>query len=299
VTRDCVFNELCWFKPGERLPLDHQLLLDLVDIVRSVGCGSNGFRLPQDVLDYPIDEGITLRTWSYQALQSVRDREIRRFLTGMLSSTYSHFGGYECATCDGQEAKGLYEAYREHQLAVSLLSEKRWDTDTLSILIKEVPSSKGFAKHSVRHATRLSHLENHISWLSRDFTPREYLKLLLCCSEPPVHTPASSYCRGKHVCGHTNEVRKDRAALPGGAGQFRALLDDGTRVTDAIIEEWEKRALDAVGGSMEILVERHSYSTLYILLDLDRTVGYSGGTGKPTSRMRVEISQRTVHSHPF
>ena len=88
------------------------------------------------------------------------------------------------------------------------------------------------------------------------------------------------------------------ARLPCGPGQFRAFLDDGTRVTDATITEWEKKALSVVQSDLDVDVKRHSHSTLHVILDLSQAVGYTGGTGRVTSRMRVEISQWTVHSHP-
>jgi hypothetical protein len=304
VTKGCIFNELCWSRHAGQSAPDHRLLFDMADIVHCIGCGPNGFRVRLEVLDRPTGDGITFRKWGYQALQTIQDRELRRFLYSMLTSTYSPGRDFGRATYSGQEAMGLYDAYREDQLAVSLLSAACWDTETLSIIVREEPKSREVAPRSVHHASRLPHLKSHIDWLSSMRSARERLSLLLRCSEfPPEHTPASCYSRGKHVSGQTNEERKARAGSPGGAGQFRAFLDDGTRVTDEMIAKWEKKALDAVRDatrdSLGIKVEIHSSSTFYITIVMKSDIGYSGGMGTPTARMRVEISQWTVHSHPF
>ena len=83
--------------------------------------------------------------------------------------------------------------------------------------------------------------------------------------------------------------------MKGGPGQFLANLPDGTAVTDAMIETWQKKALDlARKGHGEL--KRLPSGTYHAYVDLGTNIGYSDG--KLTSRMRVEWTAGSVHSHP-
>jgi hypothetical protein len=108
------------------------------------------------------------------------------------------------------------------------------------------------------------------------------------------HVRASEYSRGKHVRGTTNPQRQANSV--GSDGQFLAVLDDGTRVTDARIEAWERRGLQlAREGRGRVVARRPNDYHCYV--DLGFTVGYADGV--QTSVMRVEwTSGRAVHSHP-
>ena len=125
------------------------------------------------------------------------------------------------------------------------------------------------------------------------FSP-EMRRFLRETSAPGTHTPASSYSRGKHVQGTTNEQRQANSV--GGPGQYLAELGDGTRVTDTVIERWEREGLRlAREGRGRVDVRGSSGYHCYV--DMGFTVGYADGV--PTSVMRVEwTTGGHVHSHP-
>ena len=118
--------------------------------------------------------------------------------------------------------------------------------------------------------------------------------------DPATHIAASSYTRGKHVRGATNEERKASSMLSTGRGrrpppsQYLAELEDGTKVTDATITAWERKALQMAREGKGRVVG--SGSTYHCYVDLEITIGYVNGT--PTSVLRVEWSVGNVHSHP-
>jgi hypothetical protein len=106
---------------------------------------------------------------------------------------------------------------------------------------------------------------------------------------------ASTYGGGKHVKGNNTDQRKQNALQ--GNGQYFYELDNGTRVTDRMIADWEWQALQRARNG-EGTVEAHG-GTIYVFIDLGFHVGWPGSSDEPTGIIRVELtSGRFVHSHP-
>ena len=108
------------------------------------------------------------------------------------------------------------------------------------------------------------------------------------------HFPASGYSRARHVRGKTNAQRKANSV--NGNGQYLAELPDGTRVTDELIEQWEREGLQLAREGRG-RVESGGGGSYKCYVDLKRPVGYANG--KETSVVRVEwTAGGEVHSHP-
>ena len=116
-------------------------------------------------------------------------------------------------------------------------------------------------------------------------------------SMPTTHLAASSYKNGKHVSGATNDERKASSRGQTGDGQYLAERD-GNRVTDGIIEGWERDVIDrALAGDKDVTIVIKG-GTFYFYYTFEDFVGYSAPDANRTKRVRVEWSSGTVHSHP-
>jgi hypothetical protein len=126
------------------------------------------------------------------------------------------------------------------------------------------------------------------------FSP-EFKQFLKHTDRPGAHVHASSYSRGKHVNGTTNAMRQSNSA-GGGGGQYFAELSDGTRVTDSVIEGWERQAIERARRGHGRL-EARGRGQYHMYVDMDFDVGFANG--KPTNLLRVEwTAGGAVHSHP-
>jgi len=124
---------------------------------------------------------------------------------------------------------------------------------------------------------------------------KDFKAFLRATETPSAHQPASSYSGGKHVRGPTNAVRQTNSTK-GGPGQYFATLSDGTKVDDAMIQQWERRALDLARRGDGDVTKHGGGHTFHAYVDVGFDVGYADGT--VTRVMRVEWSSGTVHSHP-
>jgi hypothetical protein len=192
---------------------------------------------------------------------------------------------------------GFDKAKSLNGIALSLLSSK-WDQSEVKLDTVTLDDSTNIITTSsiVRHAARQQHLEDHMD--CDGLRPIDRL-LVLISIYGVNHKPASDYTRGKHVSGRDNNERLSHAQRPAGAGQFFAQFNDNA-VSDATIQSWETEVLSALlTGSLVCVVKSHgSLQTYHIYCNLPHEIGYEGGTGHRTSRIRVEWSAGVVHSHP-
>ena len=105
-------------------------------------------------------------------------------------------------------------------------------------------------------------------------------------SMPTTHLAASSYKNGKHVSGATNDERKASSMGKDGEGQYFAERD-GNRVTDGIIEGWERDVIDrALAGDKNVTIKING-RTFHLYYTFEDFVGYALD-GIRTKRVRVE-----------
>lgn len=191
-------------------------------------------------------------------------------------------------------AYGADSARTAEGLAFSLASSNDWMGDHLHLI-----SPDRAQKARVPHVATLENLRTYQSLRVTELEPRDSLRLALTLEAPLVFLPAAKYS-AKHVAGASNSDRAKRAEN-GGPGQYLVHLEDDTRVTDALISDWERAVLEAGArndGDIETIVMRHN-SGFHVFGKLSHQVGFNGGTGEPTQWLRVELtSSRTVHSHP-
>ncbi len=298
--KECVLNELA-ILAFDTQRQDRLLLLEqLAKLPKIVGARLS---LWKDLRDPSTEAGHRFGEFWHAARQasagaSERD-QLRR-----LGSFFAKAEEFDTTSSDdvrfGEDlAHGLGRAYRIRGLALSLRSASSWIEPWLPVTIEsmafgatEIDRKPG----RVRHASTEAHLAEHDDW-----GPLDEIDRLRICLETTgaTHMPASSYSRGKHVRGMTNEERANNARGPSGQGQYLALEGE-SQVSDDRIRQWEEEALARVKSksSREYTVEYHGGRTFYIFCDMGETVGYEGSTGEPISRVRVEWSSGTVHSHP-
>jgi len=105
-------------------------------------------------------------------------------------------------------------------------------------------------------------------------------------SMPTTHLAASSHKNGKHVSGATNDERKASSMGKDGEGQYFAERD-GNRVTDGIIEGWERDVIDrALAGDKNVTIKING-RTFHLYYTFEDFVGYALD-GIRTKRVRVE-----------
>lgn len=304
-----IFNELCLEPPAPSVAQARQRLHELRKLVQQAirRTGAEGLRVVEDFDDLPLAPGYTFQRW--QRDEAV-DKDERRQLARQIDRGQviderdppDVFAQWEDrgvdATWQGRSARGLFAAFLLDSLALSLAVEP-WDAPQVEIGVLRLGNANdGEISVVVRHAAQPEHLEHHpASWLGRS---TETLAVYRREVDPwrSQHVPASHYGHGKHVRGATNSERH-RNAVASGNGQFLATLDHQT-VTDPLIESWEREALAAPWQEPAgTRIERHGEGrTFYVDSRRRHPVGFAGGSGRESRRMRVEWSSGNVHSHP-
>jgi hypothetical protein len=104
------------------------------------------------------------------------------------------------------------------------------------------------------------------------------------------HKPASQYSRAKHVRGTTNEQRETSAS---NSAQYYATDEQGNRVDDRRIKQWEREALQK-----GVIDPDRAEGTYHVYHTFPHNVGYESPSQNETSSVRVEYSAGETHSHP-
>lgn len=298
--KECVLNELA-ILAFDTQRQDRLLLLEqLAKLPKIVGARLS---LWKDLRDPSTEAGHRFGEF-WQAARQASAGASERDQLRRLGSFFAKAEEFDTTSSDdirfGEDlAHGLGRAYRIGGLALSMCGASSWSEPWLPVTIESMSARSTEIDRKpdrVRHASTEVHLAEHHDW-----GPLEEIDRLRICLEitGAIHMPASAYVYGKHVRGMTNEARANNARGPGGQGQY--LAHEGEcKVSDDRIRQWEEEAVARVKAksSRECTVEYHGGKTFYIFCDMGEIVGYEGATAEPITRVRVEWSSGTVHSHP-
>lgn len=308
-----IFNELCLEPPAPNADEVRRRLHELRRLVQKAiqRTGASGLRVTEDFDDRPISSNYSFRAWRRdEAVDKDERRLLARFIDrGTLideDDPPEILGEWENrgveARWNDRPARGLFAAFLLDSLALSLDVEPwndpfRIDLHILRLTGSEERETLGRTVVQARHAARSEHLKEHKkAWLGRS---TDVLAVYRRQVDPwkSQHVPASKYAQGKHVRGQTNDERRQNAIATRN-GQFVAELQ-GRPVTDSRVSKWEREALLAAweGSDIAALI-RHEHGNFHLEFQQQHPVGFTGGSGRETRRMRVEWSSGHVHSHP-
>lgn len=293
----CVLNELARHTQGSVVDA-RNLMFKLSSVLRSVeekvyAAVRLGF--VEDFWSMPLGPDYTFQRW-------LNDRDVDRVMRDLILElcdkqipVKSDPHAASDAYLDLERAIGLGAAAARDGLAISMAVASRWDSSEFKLtlhFLERPPESV-----DVLHVCRSDMLDPLCESLRnrQALSPAQAEFSNVVDPEACFYKSAFEYHGGKHVKGKTNEERQ-KSALDGD-GQFLATSEDEAIVSAHIIQGWEKDILQrALRG--EGRIERHGEGTFHVFGARPHLVGFSGGSGVPTNRMRVEWSSREVHSHP-
>ena len=173
---EMVLNELSLQTPIADISTARKLMSELIKTLRqakSLGVKSilrthsniNNIEL---VCDYPI------ASWRNDKIVDLEERRFFRSLTlkapfceDVVAEIKDKFDDLSEVQHQGTLAEGLRFALISDSLAVSLLSEPKWDTDFLDIQVIELDENEELIDQSEKivHASRISHVKQHTEWI--------------------------------------------------------------------------------------------------------------------------------------
>lgn len=171
---DMVLNELSLKTPAADVPTARQLMSELIQtLLKAIETGvKRKLRTHEDLYSVELAPGYPIARWCND--KDVSREEIRFFLTlatkpfwkDAAEEIQDEFDLSE-AFYQGEAAMGLTFALVSDALAVSLLSESKWDCSSLELQLRHFDDNEELIEEPVEifHASRSSHLEEHSEWI--------------------------------------------------------------------------------------------------------------------------------------
>src|SRR5579863_1065227 len=170
---DFIFNELCFrdtFQDEYSGRAGMSNLLQVCKEGRSLGI--SGLAVRTDFIEQTLAAEYTVREWlNDQAVRRVEKDlflAIRRYPYVDSEDTMIEERYILCKASlvdgDMSDPEGLVIAYLYKTLSISLCSAEKWKVDEISLKFVEEGYDEQVVK--IRHASRVSHLENHKDWIA-------------------------------------------------------------------------------------------------------------------------------------
>jgi len=173
VALEMILNELS-LQPAPSVVMARQWMTGFIETVRAAISFrvSRVIRTQNGILDLALAENYPLRRWLND---SQVDREAQRYVRTLttkapfwdgLPELHARVLEHEFRYA-GQEALGLGAAYLLEALAMSLLSEQRWDTPRLPLNARWITTQAEIIEQAIQvvHASQPAHVNEHRDWI--------------------------------------------------------------------------------------------------------------------------------------
>lgn len=177
-----VLNELSLRTPAADIPTAQQLMSELIGTVRQATTSGvkRVLRTSDEINTIELAPGYPVARWRNDSTVNREERTFFRTLTSKApfwtDVAEEIKGNFDLSQVwhQGEEAKGLGFAVVIDALAVSLISEARWDCSRLELEVRRFDENEDLIDERLEiiHASRSNHVQEHSDWINNRIRSR-------------------------------------------------------------------------------------------------------------------------------